>query len=224
MWIKNDGINAKEGYSRRTWFGLDRTRERGDDNASGLGLPERINDGALTPSDNLVVPVPGLGVNGLADRTEDPQRAQVVLFYVLRAETTQEADRRGRRIELCQLVLVDNLPVPRRRRVDGGRLEDRGGGTVYQWPINDITAEVCEKIIKKAKCMNIRVPSDPADISHAGIPVIRLDIEDIFMGQGCAEQVSARRMYDTFRLARGARRLQRVQRRADKYAQANVLT
>lgn len=141
MRIKNDGINAQEGYSRRTRFSLDRTREWGDDNAPCLGLPERIDDGTLTPSDNLVVPVPCLGVNRLADRTDDAQRAQVVLLYVLRAETTQEADRRGRRIELRQLVFVDCLPVPRRRGVDGSRLEDRGGGTVCQWPINDITAE-----------------------------------------------------------------------------------
>ena len=141
MRIKNDGINAQEGYSRRTRFSLDRTREGGDDNAPCLGLPERIDDGTLTPPDNLVVPVPCLGVNRLADRTDDAQRAQVVLLHVLRAETTQEADRRGRRIELRQLVFVDRLPVPRRRRVDGCRLEDRGGGTVCQGPINDITAE-----------------------------------------------------------------------------------
>ncbi len=55
---------------------------------------------------------------------------------------------------------------------------------------------------------NVRVSSDPADISHAGKPVIRMDIEDIFVGQGYAEQVPGRRMYDTFRLARGARCLQ----------------
>jgi hypothetical protein len=56
------------------------------------------------------------------------------------------------------------------------------------------------------------MPSDPTDISHAGIPVIRVDIEDIFMRQGCAEQVPGRRMYDTFRLACRARRLQRIQK------------
>ena len=49
-----------------------------------------------------------------------------------------------------------------------------------------------------------------------------MDIEDIFMGQGHAEQVPCRRMYDTFRLARGTRRLQRVQLRADKHVQAKI--
>ena len=66
-----------------------------------------------------------------------------------------------------------------------------------------------------ARRMNVRVPSDPADISQTGIPVIGMDIEDVFMGQGCAEQVASRRMHDTFRLARGTRRLQRVQNRAE---------
>jgi hypothetical protein len=59
------------------------------------------------------------------------------------------------------------------------------------------------------------VSSDPADISQAGIPVIRMDIEDIFMRQGYTEQVPGRRMYDTFRLARRARRLQKIQKCAN---------
>lgn len=71
--------------------------------------------------------------------------------------------------------------------------------------------------------MNVRVPSDPADISQASIPVIGMDIEDIFMGQGCAEQVPSRRMYDTFRLARGARRLQEF-RSAATACRSNYLT
>jgi hypothetical protein len=60
----------------------------------------RFHDGTLTPSDNLVIPVPGLGINRLADRTDDMERAQIILLYVLRAETTQEADHRGCRIDL----------------------------------------------------------------------------------------------------------------------------
>jgi hypothetical protein len=44
-----------------------------------------------------------------------------------------------------------------------------------------------------------------------------MNIEDIFMRQGYAKQVSSSRMYDSFRLARGARRLQkrRIQKRAN---------
>ena len=151
MWVKNDGINSHEGYSRRTWLRLDRTREWCDDNAPCLGLPVRVNDCTLTPSDGLVVPVPGLGIDRLADRTDDPQRAQVVGFYVLRAVTTQEANRRGRRIELRQLALLDHFPIPRRRRVNGGRFEYCSGGTVCQWAIDDVTAEECEKKKKLIK-------------------------------------------------------------------------
>lgn len=64
--------------------------------------------------------------------------------------------------------------------------------------------------------------SDPTDIGQARIPVIRMDIEDVFMRQGYAEQVSGRRMYDTFRLARGARRLQRIQKCADEHVIVNI--
>jgi hypothetical protein len=68
------------------------------------------------------------------------------------------------------------------------------------------------------------VSSDPADISHAGKPVIRMDIEDIFMRQGYAKQVPGRRMHDTFRLARRARRLQRIQKCADEHVLVKYLT
>jgi hypothetical protein len=66
------------------------------------------------------------------------------------------------------------------------------------------------------------VSSNPADISHAGIPVIGMDIEDIFMRQAYAKQVPGRRVYDTFRLACRARRLQRTQKCADEYALVNI--
>src|SRR5579863_2754327 len=59
----------------------------------------------------------------------------------MRAETTQETDRGWRRIELRQLVFLNCLPVARGRRVNGGRLEDRGSDTVRQQSINDVAGE-----------------------------------------------------------------------------------
>lgn len=35
--------------------------------------------------------------------------------------------------------------------------------------------------------MYVRVSGDPADVGHAGIPIIGVDIENIFMGHGGAE-------------------------------------
>jgi hypothetical protein len=49
---------------------------------------------------------------------------------MLHAVTTQEADRRGRSVELGQLVLLRHLPKPRRRKVNGRRFDDCSGDTV----------------------------------------------------------------------------------------------
>lgn len=56
----------------------------------------------------------------------------------------------------------------------------------------------------------VRVSGDPADIGHAGEPVIGMEIEDILDGQRCAEYVPSRRVYDTLRLSRGTGGLQGV--------------
>ena len=50
-----------------------------------------------------------------------------------------------------------------------------------------------------------------------------MDIEDIFMRQGNAEQVTGRRMDDTFRLSRRARRLQRTQKCAQEHVLVDIL-
>jgi len=60
--------------------------------------------------------------------------------------------------------------------------------------------------------MYVRVSGDPADIGDAGEPIIGVEIEHILNGQSRAEYVTGCRMYDTLRLARGAGRLQGIQK------------
>ena len=75
--IENDGVNLEEGHGSRSR--VSRTREWGDDSAPRLGLPVRIDDRTLVPSDVLVVQTPGRGVDGLADAADDAQRSRAVL-------------------------------------------------------------------------------------------------------------------------------------------------
>ena len=58
---------------------------------------------------------------------------------MMRAKATQEADGCWRGVKLRQLVLLDGLPVTRRRGVDRGRLKDGSSDAVCEWTINDIT-------------------------------------------------------------------------------------
>lgn len=72
--IQDRRLNPKEGHRRASWLRLDGPRERRHHDTPGLRLPERIDDGALSPSDVVVVPVPCLGIDGFAYATEDTER------------------------------------------------------------------------------------------------------------------------------------------------------
>jgi hypothetical protein len=78
-----------------------------------IHVPERVNDSALLLSDMFVVPVPGFGIDRLTDRAKDTETAEIVVFYVLSAESAKEANGNRSRIELGKLVLLDGLPVAR---------------------------------------------------------------------------------------------------------------
>ena len=135
--IQNNSVNPKEGHSRRTGLRLYRAWERGDDDGTRLGLPERIDDGTLLPSYVFVVPVPSLGVDRFTDTAKDAEAGEVVWLYVLRAETAEKADGGGSRVELGQFVLFDGLPVARGGGVDRSRFEDGGGDAVKEGPVDD---------------------------------------------------------------------------------------
>lgn len=68
----------------------------------------------------FVVPLPCLGVDGLSDRAEDADRAQVVVCDVFGSETAQETDGGRGRVELSEFVFGHSLPVARGVGVDGG--------------------------------------------------------------------------------------------------------
>jgi hypothetical protein len=84
--------------------------ERGDHVAAGLGLPPRVDDRAALATDVGVVPHPRLGVDGLADGAEHPQRRQVVALGLLGAPLHEGADRGGRGVELGDAVALDDVP------------------------------------------------------------------------------------------------------------------
>ena len=65
-------------------------------------------------------------------------------------------------------------------------------------------------------CLYVRVSSDPANISRASKPVIRVDIEDIFNCQSYAKDVPGCRMDETLGLACGAGRLKGFEKWIDE--------
>nr|GFD47586.1 hypothetical protein [Tanacetum cinerariifolium] len=100
---------------------------RRNHDAAGFGLPPRIHDGAAALAHVLVVPVPGFLVDGLAHRAQHPQAAERVGQHVVNRMRHERADGRGRGVENGDVVLVNDLPKPARRRVRGHTLEHERG-------------------------------------------------------------------------------------------------
>lgn len=90
----------------------------------------------------LVVPIPRLGVDRLADAAKHPQAAEVERPDVVCAKAAEETDGGGRGVELGDLVLVDGLPVSRGSGVDGRRFEDGGGYAVRKGAVHDVPEAV----------------------------------------------------------------------------------
>ena len=128
--------------------------------------------------------------NGVSTRERKKRVVDVVV-----AEAAQQADGRGRGVELRDLVLLHGLPVARRRRVHGRRLEHRRRHAVREGPVDDV-----------------RVARDPADVRHAREAVVLVDVEHVLHRQRRAEEVPARRVHHALRLARRAGRVQHEQR------------
>lgn len=144
MRIENNRLNAEEGHGSGSWLGFNGTREWGQNDGSGLGLPESVNDGTLPLADVVVVPVPSFGVDRLANSTQHSESAEVVGLGMVLAETTEETDSGGSGVEMGNTVLLDGLPVTGRGRVDGGGFEDGGSDSIEKGSVDDVTDQRCE--------------------------------------------------------------------------------
>lgn len=142
--------------------------------------------GALL-ADNLVVPLPDLGGNGLADGTESSQVLEVAAD-VLITSPLQQSQGSGGDVELGDVVLLDNVPVSGEVGVGGRALENDCGDTQKQGGVDDVG-----------------VASDPADVTTAEVTVALVDIEDVLAGQGSAKQIAGGGVHDTLWLSGRAR-------------------
>ena len=90
----------------------------------------------------LVVPVPRLGVDGLANASQNTQSAQIVLLDVLMAQTPEKTDGGRCRVELGKLMLLDGFPVARGSGIYRSRLENGGGNTKGERSIDGVAEEM----------------------------------------------------------------------------------
>ncbi len=146
----------------------------GDHVATGLGLPPGVHDGAAAVAHHVVVPFPGLGVDGFAHGAQQAQGGAGGLLHHLVAAGHEGADGGGRGVEDVDLVLVHNLPEARGVGVGGDALEHEGDGAVGQGTVDDVG-----------------VACDPAHVGGAPVDVTLVVVEGELVGDGGVDHVTA---------------------------------
>jgi len=141
--LQNARLDTEERHSGAARLGRNSARERSDDDRTRFSLPKRVDDSTFFLSDVFIVPMPRLGINGLADGSEDPQRRQVMILDMLRAQTTKKTNRSGCRVELRKFMLRNSFPIARRRRINWGRFKDAAKSAAGQ--INSSTLTTTSK-------------------------------------------------------------------------------
>ena len=73
----------------------------------------------MPASDVVIVPMPGLRVDRLADGPEYTKGAEVVILYMVFTKSAEQTNGSWCGVELSELVLLDRLPITRRSRIYG---------------------------------------------------------------------------------------------------------
>mmetsp|Transcript_17377 Transcript_17377/g.56878 ORF Transcript_17377/g.56878 Transcript_17377/m.56878 type:complete len:544 (-) Transcript_17377:204-1835(-) len=187
LFIEDDGLHAEERERRGARLLRPRSRERRDHVPRRLRLPPRVHNRALAITHHVVIPLPRLRIDGLADSPEHFEALARVLGDKVVAGALKRADRRRRSVKLGHLVLVDDFPAASRVRVVGNALED------------DLRGAVQHRAVRQ-----IAVSGDPSAVRRAPVDVAVVVVEDVLEGGGGVEHVPAGCVEHAFRLAGGA--------------------
>mmetsp|Transcript_420 Transcript_420/g.910 ORF Transcript_420/g.910 Transcript_420/m.910 type:complete len:275 (+) Transcript_420:399-1223(+) len=152
----------------------------GDNVAARLGLPVRVDDGALLSTDIIEIPTPGFGVDGFSHRAQNLETAQIVFLRNIIVVTHQQTDGCGRRVELRNLVALNHIPISTFVGIYRRRLKKEGGRAIQQRTINDIC-----------------VASNPPTIGDASKDVAFRQIKGVFGSEGGVERVPTRCVHKT---------------------------
>ena len=185
--VDDGGVDAEDGERGAAGDGGRGARQRAEHVAAGFGLPPGVDDGALLVADDLVVPAPGLGVDGLADGAEEGEAGEVARAGQFLAGLHEGADGGRGGVEDGGAVALDHLPEACEVGEVGGALVHQVGRAVEERAVGDVG-----------------VAGDPADVGGAPVDVLVLEVEDVLAGEVGVEQVAGGGVDDALGLAGGA--------------------
>ena len=177
-------VDSKKRQGRSAGLARGRTGQRSNHMSPGLGLPPCIDDGAFLVADVLVEPHPGLGVDRLADRTEQAKRGEIVLLEIVVAPLHEGSYGRRSGVEDGDPILGDQLPESVGFGPVRGSLIHEAGGAVGEGAVDEVT-----------------MTGDPANVGGAPVDILLLQVEDVLGGCVGTDEIAARSMEDSFRFS-----------------------
>ena len=155
--------------------------------APGFGLPPRVHNRHVPFADDVMIPVPSLGIDRLAHGAKHAQVRQVIFRDPLIPLAHQRANGGGGGVELVHLVLFTDLPKAARIRVGWHTFKHNG----------------CRAIRERA-IDNIAMPGDPADVSGTPEDVALLIIKRVLVRHRRIHDIAAGRMHHALGHTSGA--------------------
>lgn len=153
-----------------------------------------VHNMGLLLADDLVVPLPDLGSNRLANRAKDTQAAHVTLDEIVTG-ALQQTQGGGSDVKLSNLVLGNNIPVAREVGVGGSALENNSGHTKHERSVD-----------------NVGVACNPTHIATAEVTIAVVEIKNVLAGDSGTEQVASGAVQNTLGLASRTRGIQEEER------------
>lgn len=90
--VQETDVVTQEGERCRSGLGRSRTGDRSNADRTSLGHPVRINNGTLSSSDVVVVPVPRFRVDRFTDTADNSQTRKVLVLDIRIAESSEQSD------------------------------------------------------------------------------------------------------------------------------------
>lgn len=90
--LEDRDINTEEWERSRPWLGGGCSWERGDVDRTSLGHPVSVDDGCVSTTNVVVVPMPSLGVDRLSDTTNNTQTRKIVILDPILTESAEKTN------------------------------------------------------------------------------------------------------------------------------------
>ena len=193
--VVDDRVDPEHAGAAAARFHRLQGRQGAAEEAAVLGLPPGVDDDGVALADDVVVPAPHVGLDRLTDRGHVLE-AVVVLGRLVGAELAQHADRRRRGVEDVDPEPFGDPPRTTGIGIGGHPLVDHAGRAERQRAVDDVG-----------------VAGDPADVGHAPVGVVGVDVLVVLRGAGDVGEVAAGAVLAALGSGRGAAGVHQEQRR-----------